>query len=138
MPSRLHRYMKSIASIKYGTLQAMHAEMLNAFLLEKPWLTAGIRWRETRGLTGKGGERSGFLRDSEVTGWEQVNFVIPPKLYASVEALAAEQGVSTSSVFYTASYWWVWFVFPPAHEVKAREEAGLPLRVEGVDQHVTP
>ncbi|MEE3501252.1 hypothetical protein [Acidiphilium acidophilum] len=131
LPNRLHRYMKTIASMKYGTLQLMYTEMLDAFLYEKPWLTAGLRWRETKALTGKParGKRGVFLLDSEATGWSQVNFAISPQLIAEVEALAEDQGVSSSAVLYTACYWWAWFVYPPEHEVVAREAAGLPTRV---------
>jgi len=130
LPSRLQRYMKTIANMKYGTLQGMHTDMLNAFLFEKPWVRAGLKWRETKALTGKKPSKFASTSFSETTGWEQVNFVIPPQLAAEVEALATDEGVSASAVLYTACYWWAWYVWPPEHEYEARLRSGVPPRVE--------
>lgn len=132
LPRRLQRYMKMIANLRYGTLQAMHTEMFNAFLLEKPWITSGLKWRETRALTGKnkvGRSRFG-TSIAEATGWEQVNFNISPELSAQIDALAIDEGVSPSAVRYTACYWWAWYVWPPQQEYDRRVAAGMPPRIE--------
>jgi hypothetical protein len=61
-------------------------------------------------------------RKKEATGWIRVSMRFPVVIGDRLEQLAAEQGVSLSSICYTLMYWWTWLVYPPASERARREE----------------
>lgn len=116
IPARLHAYMKSLASLQFGTLGKMHVTMLRTFLRESPWTRYGLAWRSTRATSDKSDDTGGM----RATGWEQVNLSLPSELASEIEIVAEVEGVSVSSIIYTACYWWCWYVYPPRQQVEHR------------------
>lgn len=80
---------------------------MRRFLAEEPW-DHGLHWRKPKtamtfagGVTGR-------------TGWEQVNMQLPYDLAEEVESVARTCGVSRAAFCYTAIFWWVQYIYPPA------------------------
>ncbi len=121
IPVRTQSHSKVLAAKSYQTLTDMQVAMLDRFLLEKPWEN-GLRWHETKALTGRDDEMPGHIR---TTGWIQTNFRLTPDMRMKIEDLAEEVGQSVSTVLHTATAWWVWLVFPPKFEAEKREEVGI-------------
>lgn len=119
-PAKMQMYAKTLAFATGKTLKVMFRDAAERFLQEKPW-EQGLQWRVTKGLTTTLKDTVG---QKEATGWMQVNIRLPMALGNELERLAAEQGVSVSSVGYTLLYWWTWWIYPPASE-RARREAFL-------------
>ena len=117
-PAKMQIYTKTLAFAKGQTLKVMFREAAERFFKEEPW-KQGLAWRPTKGLTTTLKDTIG---QKEATGWMQVNMRFPVDLGNQLERLAAEQGVSLSSVCYTLLYWWTWWVYPPASERARREE----------------
>ncbi|AUW32500.1 hypothetical protein A5904_05560 [Acidithiobacillus caldus] len=117
-PTKMQIYAKTLAFAHARTLKGEYREAAEQFFNEKPW-EHGLKWRPTKGLTAT-------LRDTigqkEATGWMQVNMRFPVEIGNQLDRLAAEQGVSLSSVCYTLLYWWTWWIYPPASERRRREE----------------
>lgn len=122
IPARLRAYLKSLANLQYGTLNNMQIAMLRGFLTEKPWVHYGLAWRTTRATSDKSEDAAGL----RATGWEQVNFFLPPSLAEEIEMVAEIEDVNVSVVLYTACYWWAWFVYPPQQEVDRRRRMNQP------------
>ncbi|WP_064306483.1 hypothetical protein, partial [Acidithiobacillus caldus] len=95
-PTKMQIYAKTLAFAHARTLKGEYREAAEQFFNEKPW-EHGLKWRPTKGLTAT-------LRDTigqkEATGWMQVNMRFPVEIGNQLDRLAAEQGVSLSSVCY--------------------------------------
>lgn len=106
-PAHMYTYLKMIAPLRWRSLSAMFQDMMARFLEMEPW-NHGLMWRKPRtaltfadGMAGK-------------TGWEAVNMQLPPELAERVEHAATLAGVSKAAFCYTAMFWWVQFMYPPA------------------------
>ncbi len=117
-PVKMHLYSKALAFAQNKTLRLMQEDMARQFLAEKPW-EKGLNWRPTQGMTQT---LSNAVGQKVATGWMQVNLRLPQDLALELERLTVTQNATLSSVLYTMLYWYTWFVYPPAHEVKRREE----------------
>lgn len=115
-PAALYSYAKAVAAVKYGTMLAMSAEMMDRFLHEEPW-SKGLRFRPTQALSGRIGT------GTYATGWIQVNLRLRPELVERIKIAAEQNDVSPSSFVYTAFYWWCWYIYPPKSEQRRREAA---------------
>jgi len=120
-----------------GTLTKMYDVMLGEFLREKPW-EKGLKWRETQALsrreetiktvkTADGKVLETPVTTTVATGWVQVNMRLNPELAERVRSVAAINGVSPSTVLYTAVYFWVWYKNPT--------ESILAIRKQRFAQH---
>lgn len=105
-----------------GTLTAMFDVMLRTFLADKPW-EKGLAWRETKALsvrqedvrvvyTEAGHALETPITTTVATGWVQVNMRLEPVLADRVLSVSAINGVSPSTVLYTAIYYWIWYLNP--------------------------
>ncbi|MGP8437791.1 hypothetical protein ACT2FY_38870 [Paraburkholderia fungorum] len=109
-PAHIYTYLKGITPFLYTSLTAMFEDMIGRFLSEQPW-EHGLHWRKPKtamtyanGMTG-------------TTGWSQVNIQLTPELKERVTATADMCGVSNACLCYTAIFWWVQFIYPPAKMV---------------------
>ncbi|WP_226827238.1 MULTISPECIES: hypothetical protein [Acidithiobacillaceae] len=118
LPVKLHLYTKALAFALGKTLKSMYQDCAEQFLREEPW-EYGLHWRPNQDLT------SGLLdRGSKtVTGWTQVNVRVRYETAIRLEALAAKEKISVSSLYYTMLYWWAWYQYPPAYERERRAKA---------------
>ncbi|WP_226856441.1 hypothetical protein [Acidithiobacillus caldus] len=118
LPVKLHLYTRALAFALGKTLKSMYQDCAEQFLREAPW-KYGLRWRPNQGQT------FGFLdRDSKgVTGWTKVNVCVRYETALRLEALAAKERISVSSLCYTMLYWWAWHQYPPAYERERRAKA---------------
>lgn len=118
LPVKLHLYTKALAFALGKTLKSMYQDCAEQFLREAPW-KYGLRWRPNQDQT------FGFLdRDSKgVTGWTKVNVCVRYETALRLEALAANERISVSSLCYTMLYWWAWQQYPPAYERERRAKA---------------
>jgi hypothetical protein len=118
LPVKLHLYTKALAFALGKTLKSMYQDCAEQFLREAPW-KYGLRWRPNQDQT------FGFLdRDSKgVTGWTKVNVCVRYETALRLEALAAKERISVSSLCYTMLYWWAWHQYPPAYERERRAKA---------------
>ena len=123
-----------LAPMYGGTLTAMYAVMLQTFLRDTPW-HFGLKWRETQALsrreetvkrttTDDGQPLDVPVTTTVATGWIQVNMRTDETLAARVKSVAAANGVSPSTVLYTAVYYWIWYK-NPTPEIKKIREARL-------------
>lgn len=112
-PASLYAYAKAVAAVKFGTMMAMSAEMMDRFLREEPW-TKGLRFRQTQALSGRIGQ------GSYATGWVQVNLRLTPEMVERIRIEAERNDVSPSSFVFTAIYWWTWYIYPPKSELERR------------------
>lgn len=115
MPMKMHLYTKALAFALGKTLKSMYQNCAEQFLVEEPW-KYGLRWRPTKGLT----SRLSDVGTKSVTGWMQVNVRIRQETAIRLEALAAREKISLSSLYYTMLYWWAWYKYPPAYERERR------------------
>lgn len=106
-PVQIYTYLKGITPFLYPSLTAMFEDMMTRFLAERPW-EHGLHWRKPKtamtfagGMTGK-------------TGWEQVNIQLPQDVAKQVATTAETCGVSSAAFCYTAIFWWVQYIYPPA------------------------
>lgn len=106
-PGTIYTYLKGITPFRYPSLTEMFADMLRRFMDEKPW-EHGLVFRKPKTPTAQSGVGMG------TTGWEQVNILLTPDLAAEVEKTALDCGQSRAAFCYTAIFWWVQYVFPPA------------------------
>ena len=106
-PGTIYTYLKGITPFRYPSLTEMFADMLRRFMDEKPW-EHGLHWRKPKTALSQSGNNVG------TTGWEQVNILLTPQLAEEVQQVAINCGVSKAAFCYTAIFWWVTFVFPPA------------------------
>jgi hypothetical protein len=106
-PTPVYVYLKGITPFQYPSLTAMFADMLARFMKEKPWLH-GLQWRKPKTAISLAGNKM------NATGWEQINISVTEDQAAAVEQTAAQCGVSKACFCYTAIFWWVTYVFPPA------------------------
>ena len=120
-----------LAPLYGGTLIKMYDTMLRTFLHDAPW-SAGLRWRETQALsrreekllTVRAGDGSALetpVTTTVATGWVQVNMRLHPELADRIWSLAAVNGVSSSTVLYTAVYYWICYKNPTPAIKKIRE-----------------
>ncbi len=106
-PAQIYTYLKGITPFLYPSLTRMFEDMLRRFVAERPWEN-GLHWRRpktattiARGALGK-------------TGWEQLNIQLPQELAEQVRQTAKVCGVSSACLCYTAIFWWVQYIYPPA------------------------
>jgi hypothetical protein len=92
---------------RYPSLTAMFADMLRRFIDEKPW-EHGLHFRKPKTPLSHGGG------NIATTGWEQVNLLLTHELAEEVTKVAEHCGHSRAAFCYTAIFWWVSYVFPPA------------------------
>lgn len=111
-PAPVYVYLKGITPFQYPSLTAMFADMLGRFIKEQPW-QHGLHWRKPKTAMSLAGNKM------NATGWEQLNISLTEEQAANVEATAAECGVSKACFCYTAIFWWVTYVFPPAAQKKS-------------------
>lgn len=125
VPIRLHSYIKRLADRpwpqKRKAVKDFQMEILKAFSVEKPWITAGMAFRKTKSLS------SVASADGE-SGWEQINldFTGHPEILKEMEIIAAAENINLSRVLYTALFWWSWNIEPPAGEAARRRQLGMP------------
>ena len=118
LPVKMHLYTKALAFALGKTLKSMYQDCAEQFLTEEPW-KYGLRWRLTKGLT----TRLSEVGSKTVTGWTQVNVRVRYETAIRLEALAAKEKISVSSLYYTMLYWWAWYRYPPAYERERRAKA---------------
>lgn len=106
-PAPVLIYLKGITPFRYPSMTAMFADMLARFSAEKPW-QHGLLWRKPKTAVSLAGKKVG------ATGWEQLNISLIPEQAEEVAAMADKCGVSKACYCYTAIFWWVTYVFPPA------------------------
>lgn len=106
-PAQIYTYLKGITPFLYPSLTAMFEDMMKRFLDERPW-EHGLHWRKPKTAMTFAGGTSGK------TGWEQVNIQLPQELAQSVAVTAESCGVSSAALCYTAIFWWVQYIYPPA------------------------
>mgnify|MGYP001626388002 FL=1 len=118
LPIKLHLYTKALAFALGKTLKSMYQDCAEQFLREEPW-KYGLRWRPNQDRA------PGFLDrdDKTVTGWMQAKVRLRHETALRLEALAAKEKISVSSLCYTMLYWWAWYQYPPAHERERRAKA---------------
>lgn len=133
MPAEVLVDLKHRLAPRYGgTLTAMYDVMLKQFLADKPW-EVGLRWRETQALSrreetvkevraGDGSTLTVPVTKTVATGWVQVNMRLEPNLAARVRSVAAANGVSPSTVLYTAVYYWIWYKNPTPEILALRKK----------------
>lgn len=120
-----------LAPLYGGTLLKMYDTMIRAFFREAPWLH-GLKWRETQALSrreetiervraGDGSVLETPVTTTVATGWVQVNMRLEPELAERVKSVAAANGVSPSTVLYTAVYYWIWYKNPTPEIEKIRK-----------------
>lgn len=113
-PSQIYTYLKGITPFLYNSLTAMFEDMLRRFLAERPW-EHGLHWRKPKTAMSYAGGQAGK------TGWEQVNIQLPQDLAELVGETATDCGVSRACLCYTAIFWWVQFIYPPAKMLGSKE-----------------
>lgn len=106
-PAAVYTYLKGITPFQYPSLTEMFADMLKRFINEKPW-EHGLHWRKPKTALSFAGNKVGS------TGWEQLNISLTPTQAEEIEQKAEECGVSKACFCYTAIFWWVTYVYPPA------------------------
>ncbi|MGY8527606.1 hypothetical protein [Paracidovorax citrulli] len=106
-PSQIYTYLKGITPFLYNSLTAMFEDMIRRFLAERPW-EHGLHWRKPKTAMSYAGGMAGK------TGWEQVNIQLPAELADAVSETAEICGVSRACLCYTAIFWWVQYIYPPA------------------------
>ena len=106
-PGTIYVYLKGITPFRYPSLTAMFADMLRRFIDEKPW-EHGMHFRKPKTILAHAGSTAA------TTGWEQVNILLSPEVAAEVKNVANACGQSKAAFCYTAIFWWVSYVFPPA------------------------
>jgi hypothetical protein len=118
LPVKMHLYTKALAFALGKTLKSMYQDCAEQFLREAPW-KYGLRWRpnqdQTFGILDRGSKT--------VTGWMQANVRVRYETAMRLEALAAKEKISVSSLCYTMLYWWAWYQYPPAYERERRAKA---------------
>jgi hypothetical protein len=85
----------------------MFADMLRRFLDEKPW-QHGLHFRKPKTTLAHAGSTVA------TTGWEQINILLTVELAEELGKAADACGQSKAAFCYTAIFWWVSYVFPPA------------------------
>ncbi|CAG2138377.1 hypothetical protein LMG19282_01487 [Cupriavidus campinensis] len=114
-PSQIYTYLKGITPFLYNSLTAMFEDMLRRFLAERPW-EHGLHWRKPKTAMSYAGGQAGK------TGWEQVNIQLPQDLAELVGETATVCGVSRACLCYTAIFWWVQFIYPPAKMLGSKSD----------------
>lgn len=106
-PAQIYTYLKGITPFLYPSLTRMFEDMLGRFVAERPWEN-GLHWRRPKAATtivkGTFGK----------TGWEQLNIRLSKELAERVRQTAKVCGVSSACLCYTAVFWWVQYIYPPA------------------------
>jgi len=121
-----------LAPLFGGTLTAMYDIMLNTFLREKPWEN-GLRWRETQALSRReetietrrtldGKTLDVPVTKTIATGWIQINMRVTQEMAERVKSVARNNGVSPSTVLYTAVYYWIWYRNPTPDILAVRQQ----------------
>lgn len=137
-----------LAPLYGGTLIKMYDTMIRAFFREEPWLH-GLKWRETQALSrreetiervrvGDGSALETPVTTTVATGWVQVNMRLEPELAERVKAVADTNGVSPSTVLYTAVYYWIWYKNPTPEIEKIRKTRHEQWKAKGKDQGDDP
>ena len=114
-----------------GTLMSLYDTLIRTFLHEAPW-ALGLKWRETQALsrreetivvvkTDDGSPLETAVTNTVATGWIQVNMRSPEDLALRVKSVAGNNGVSPSTVLYTAVYYFIWYKNPTPAIKKIRE-----------------
>ncbi|TCK31789.1 hypothetical protein B0G84_8843 [Paraburkholderia sp. BL8N3] len=109
-PAHIYTYLKGITPFLYPSLTAMFEDMIGRFLNEQPW-EHGLHWRKPKTAMTYANGMAG------TTGWSQVNIQLTPELKERVTTTAEMCGVSNACLCYTAIFWWVQFIYPPAKMV---------------------
>ncbi|MBN3815190.1 hypothetical protein G3N57_00580 [Paraburkholderia sp. Se-20369] len=109
-PSHIYTYLRGITPFLYPSLTAMFEDMISRFLNEQPW-EHGLHWRKPKTAMTYAKGMAG------ATGWSQVNIQLPPELKERVTNVASVCGVSNACLCYTAIFWWVQYIYPPAKMV---------------------
>ncbi|KMY85167.1 hypothetical protein BUMB_02034 [Candidatus Paraburkholderia calva] len=109
-PVHIYTYLKSITPFLSPSLTAMFEDMIGRFLNEQPW-KHGLHWHKPKTAMTYANGMAG------TTGWSQVNIQLTPELKERVTATADMCGVSNACLCYTAIFWWVQFIYPPANMV---------------------
>ena len=136
VPELLRTRMRELAKDpSRRTLNALMAEILHYFLLEKPY-EKGLRFRIPR-FTIR------FENGAPVrTGWRQINIYLPSdlkdRMTAEIERLRTEERVPVlpANFTFSAIFWWLATVEPEGEETRAyyeslKKEHGEWKRVEG-------
>lgn len=113
------------------SLTEMYDRMIRSFFREGPWLH-GLKWREMQ-LPFRSEEIADPIPDVDgsmieapatlmtPTGWVQVDMPMESELAERVKSVAAANGVSPSTVLYTAVYYWIWYKNPTPEIEKIRK-----------------
>ncbi|NLP65505.1 hypothetical protein [Paraburkholderia sacchari] len=109
-PSHIYTYLRGITPFLYPSLTAMFEDMITRFLKEQPW-EHGLHWRKPKTAMTYAKGMAG------ATGWSQVNIQLPLELKERVTNVASVCGVSNACLCYTAIFWWVQYIYPPAKMV---------------------
>lgn len=113
-PAHIYTYLKGITPFLYPSLTAMFEDMISRFLKEQPW-EHGLHWRKPKTAMTYANGMAG------TTGWSQVNIQLTPQLKEQVTQVAGVCGVSNACLCYTAIFWWVQYIYPPAKMVGKSE-----------------
>lgn len=117
-PSHIYTYLRGITPFLYPSLTAMFEDMITRFLNEQPW-EHGLHWRKPKTAMTYAKGMAG------ATGWSQVNIQLPHELKERVTSVASVCGVSNACLCYTAIFWWVQYIYPPAKMVGSNQAAAV-------------
>ncbi|MEB0137679.1 MULTISPECIES: hypothetical protein [unclassified Undibacterium] len=106
-PTQIYTYLKGITPFLYPSLTVMFESMMRRFLDERPW-EHGLHWRKPKTSMSFAGGATGK------TGWEQVNIQLPQELALALALTADSCSISNAAFCYTAIFWWVQYIYPPA------------------------
>ncbi|MDD3760961.1 MAG: hypothetical protein PHO57_09055 [Acidithiobacillus sp.] len=113
----MHLYTKALAFALGKTIQSTYQDCAELFLTERPWMR-GLRWRPAITLA----DRALATGIKSVDGWTRVSVRVRQETTVRLEALADQENISLSDLYYTMLYWWVWYQYPPAYERERRSK----------------
>jgi len=117
VPAAMRRYLKAYARQHRLQLDALATEVLTHFIALRPD-QRGLRWRTPHSTRSERGSAE---------QWVQINLIVPNALAAQVVGLSMRSNQSTSQVLYTALYWWVRYLCPPAREPVVSAQRASPI-----------
>lgn len=110
LPAHIQMYMRQLAIVHYGSLQATYEDMVAKFIMVRPWeASPALEWREAPVRTDAGCSIANISLSYGLA--EKVNKTleeINDKQYVGFE----KYGITIKAFLYTAIYWWVTYIYP--------------------------
>lgn len=113
-PEKLHQYIKGLAVARRMSQIELFTDMLELFLVEKPWTKGLPLTRPKAASTQKAGSEPGGSPSSHPIEWVPVQIKVNQDLAERILTLAAQEKTSKAAIGFTAIYWYCEYIHHPA------------------------